>query len=522
MSSATLIHPVSTHSYTTLANMFPISYNTLYPQLINPPPSVFSTIEPGEVSYPSTTNFNYTGLLSLTDLNTELNFIAASSRLSSVNNISFTGVTLDSSSERFYIQNIDITGSLTIDSTTRIAGGLSLFGLTVQGSLTVEEPSVSDLEISTCTVIGTMTIPSTNLTSLLLHGSYNKISYSSLLVRSIYPNLTSLFYFNEVDGLSEINAIPNNFTGFGSLRINLDSSLTYPSITSYASPNPFDQISLFPNLNTLMIIESTDKTITVPESSTSSYRSLSVIGGSQLTSVDLSKRINYLHGVRITHCPLLNTLLVNEGTVTNFRAEYCALLYMPGYDKMDWTNINATIRNHSLNTFGKEVGAGSRVLDVIGGVKYVLPNVLASTNLYVPMLITTKFIYSVNSGLQPVIYNNTSVNPLIPGIPSQLSTIDINESRYGLNYSISTVSPISSSTIVTSLDETSYSSLTTSSNTKGRAAGETNVNVILQSAVRPVVISVVVLTFVFLAVYLIVRKRRRETGGLKIHQTATI
>jgi hypothetical protein len=52
------------------------------------------------------------------------------------------------------------------------------------------------------------------------------------------------------------------------------------------------------------------------------------------------------------------------------------------------------------------------------------------------MFLTVQFNYST---IDPIIYENTSTNPYIPGPVEQLTSIQISESRYNLSYSISII-----------------------------------------------------------------------------------
>lgn len=504
--------------------MFPISYELL---LANMSPTVSPTapMEPGNVysllTDPSSALFTfvYSGSIDLLTLNRELYFLSSAFKQhNNVGSLIFTELTITNSGTggRLYIQDILIINDVIIDSSVKSLLSVSLFNLTCRSMMIQSGNSVVDLEISRCSP-NLLTLPSSSLISLLLHGTYPQVKYTDLINKRLYPNLSILLYFNDVDGLGDID-LPSTITGFGSFNVVNDPSKTYTNITVYASSNPFhdDIVTRLPNLRTLMIIEplSSTTSIVVPEQSTSSYRNMTILGGINLTTVDVSPRIKYLHNLRVTHCPLLSTLSMSTdfSTLKSLRVEYCSLLFISSPPASITSSIDVLIDNHATSAIGTSPSASSmRLFDYLpsslsGGSNFVTNVVTQFVNnsplLNFPLMLTTKFIYNVNSGLQPIVYKNTSANPIVPGNRDQLSAIEITESRHNLYYFI---------TLVSSTPATEESFSTTSNNmTKTTSGPGTWYNLLIQSL--PIIgLVTFFLILITIIVVIVVVKKRRET-----------
>jgi len=478
-------------------------------------PAVTSPLSPSDVfglMQASTLSFDYdnTNVTSLVDLNTEFYFLS-----SAFNGRAFiTNITINNTSTlysgtigRVYIQNLQLTGNLTITNSLPF----SLFDLTVDGNISIQ--SVSDLEISKCTVIGQITYPAT-LSSLLVHGQYVDFSYRLLLNKVLYPNLTNLFYFNERDGLGEVSDIPSGFTGFGTFNIVQTASSTLLTVFASSTP-PINIMQQFPNLRKLMIIETPAQinSLAIIGNSTNSFKELTIIGGINLQSVDVSNCIIYLTSLRITHCPQLLTLILTNGNIpvslSSLRVEYCSILYFVGYAQLNNLQEVKIDNQTAVNIKGSRVASGQRVLDtikfvnntniVLNAITYFIMNNVSS----LAMLITTTFTYSVNSGAPPIVINNTSVNPFIPGSPSQLSKIEITESVYNLRYIIN----ISNNTLLSSTPQ-----IVTSASMNNMPVSDEKGNSL--NTIIPILriggLVLLLLIAMILIIYFVVTKRRRE------------
>ncbi len=531
---------------TTLASMFPISYEFLISSGImsKRTPQPFAPLAPEKVRPLITTPFSltYSGLVKMSDLNTELLFLARaiSAPTQSVAggigvvpgealliDISFVDVTVDDVAVPLVIQGLTMTGTLTF------SGNLTSFGIVhigycnISGSLTFsDEITVASLELYSCVVGAEITLPpGPSLTSLLIYGQYPQISFADLQNTKTYPVLSSLMYLNGVDGKGSRD-IPPNARGFGAFSLSGLTKSSYPNITTLATTDPWsvDLETLFPHLVSLFVIEySKGGAVTVPETPKSKYSLLTFIGAQEITSLDITKRADFLTaGIRIVGCPRLTTVMLRPTATTSeppreYRilvVERCALLYLRGIKGLNRPITTLRLGDHvspTITISASAIVGSTRLLDyILAGAPQVgesaavaadyLPNVIVALAEIMPTLIQYPVMQTVEyQFLRSGAYTQYSggANPVVPTNGSaSLIGAAITVSPFGIRYSLKIVPSSNLSSIrdtIVGLDSTSSAS-TSKTNFLGMIhhSGRTRVLIIAAAVIGIVVILITV------------------------------
>lgn len=498
----------ATVNQTTLASMFPISYNYIRDNYMSPrTPQPQAVLAPEKVRPLITGPFSltYTGSLKIADLNTELLFLSRAVSVATQQvaggiglmggpplliNISFVNVTFDDPVVPLVIQGLNLTGNLSF------SGNLTSFGIahigynTIGGNLEfASEITLASLELYSTVVTGSIVLPpGASLVSILVFGNYPQILLSQLENTKIYPVLTSLLYLNSTDGTGPRD-VPAGAKGFGAYTLTGLTQSSYPLITTLAVPDPWsvDLATVFPNLMTLYVMGyPTAGAVSVPVTEASRYNMLTFIGAENMTALDLSERAGFLSGgLRIVGCPLLTgVLLRREALVQEPPREYrvlvierCALIYLRGARGMtrqptvlrlgDHTtpNLSTTIRTSASTRLLDYIlqalptmGRGSTVTAVPSD---YLPNVIVSLAEVVPSLImypvmqTVQYIFARSpatvasdpSGGLTTSYTQYSggANPVVP-TGQNLTGASITVSPFGISYTLR-ITPFVASTL---------------------------------------------------------------------------
>ncbi len=481
---------------TTLASMFPISYQVLPMSPRTPQPMAPLAPEKVRPLVLNAFSLTYTGFLKITDLNTELLFLARSicaptqsvsggvgiiGGESLIIDITFIDVTVDDVATPLVIQGLTLTGSLSFSGDQTSLGIVHVGYNVMKGNLTFDSGvTIASLELYDCVINGDIVLPSgTSLVSLLVYGQYPQISLTELSNKKIYPLLTSLLYLNGVDGM-DARDIPTGSRGFGAYTLSGLTLGTYPLITTLATPDPWsvDLETLFPNLVSLYVINYRGPDIaTVPSTTKSRYSMLTFIGARTMTSLDLSPRAASLTtGIRIVGCPELQAVLLRqEPLIMQPAREYktlvierCALLYLRGIRGMNRSPTTLRLGDHTgiTLTMNSRPGSNSRLLDyVLQGMPTLgpgnttpavasdyLPNVIVALAETVPSLILYPVMQTVEyrftrpaavvasdpSGGLTTTYTQYSggSNPVVPSTGTTLSNAFITVSPFGIRYSL--------------------------------------------------------------------------------------
>jgi hypothetical protein len=476
---------------TTLASMFPISYEVMRTHLAPRTPQPNSPLAPEKVRPLVLTPFSlsYTGLLKIADLNTELLFLARaiSAPTQTVSggiglvggetlliDITFNDVVIDDVTIPLVVQGLNLSGSLTF------SGGITTIGIihigynTINNSLIfAPEVTVASLELYSCNVLRSITLPpAASLVSLLVSGHYPQISLAILGDKKMYPALTSLMYLNSVDG-QEARDIPPTTKGFGAFSLSGLTASSYPFVITLAVPDPwnYDIEALFPNLITLyMIGSSKEGTFQIPATPKSRYSMLVVIGANQLSTLDLSVRANSLvQGFRIVGCPQLTGVLLRPGAqdtepLREYRTmviERCGLIYLRGTRGLIRPPVTLRLGDHTSPSLQTSTVKSRLIEYVLEALPYIgsvpatatdyLPNVIVFLAEILPTLIQYPVMqtveYSFNRAAAVAATGNLTTsytqysggaNPVVPTNTqgSTLTGASITVSPFGIRYTL--------------------------------------------------------------------------------------
>ncbi len=381
---------------TTLASMFPISYSLLTTLMSPRTPQPLAPLAPEKVRPLVLAPFSlsYTGFLKISDLNTELLFFsrAICAPTQSVAggtgviggqalliDINFNNVTIDDVTVPLVIQGLILTGNLSITGASTSLGIVHIGYNTIGGSLIFSEDiTLASLELYDCVVSADITLPSgPSVVSLLIYGQYPQLTLEEVSSSKAYPSLSSLMYLNGVDGKGERD-IPSGARGFGAYTLTGLTQTSYPLITTLAIPDPWsipNLETLFPNLlNVYAPGYPAEGAVTIPATPQSRYSSLTVIGASRLTSMDLSNRASSLiAGIRIVGCPLLTAVILRSDpqTLTPLREyrtlviERCGLLYLRGARGLTRPPTTLRLGDHTAPVMSVSPHNASRILDYV-------------------------------------------------------------------------------------------------------------------------------------------------------------
>lgn len=477
-----------TVSQTTLASMFPISFEFFRSTLMSKrTPQPFAPLAPEKVRPLFLTAFslNYTGYIKITDLNTELLFLAralcaptqsVAGGIGAVPgealmiDVTFNDVTLDDVAVPLVIQGLNLTGSLTF------SGTLTSFGIVQIGFCNIAkdllfgpEVTVASLEIYSCGVsTGQLVLPTGSaMTSLLIYGQYPQVSLQAVSDRKVYPILSSLMYLNGVDGQGPRD-IPSGARGFGAFTLSGLTQPSYPSVTTLATVDPWstgvDIEALFPNLISLIVLGYPHSgPLTIPATPISRYSSLTFIDAAQVTGINLSDRAASLSvGIRIVGCPKLSAVMTRRESSApdyeyrTFIIERCALLFLRRGRVTGGSTTTLRLGDQTgLAISVTTTGSYSRLLDfILAAVPTImivddgqtalpavasdyLPNVLvalaerAPTLIQYPMMQTVEYQFAQSS---PHTQYSGGANPVLPSAGSRLTSASITVSPFGIRY----------------------------------------------------------------------------------------
>lgn len=496
----------TTVTQTTLASMFPISFSTMVSNMSPRTPQPFAPLAPEKVRSLILTPFslNYTGMLKIGELNTELLFLARAVCAPTQQvrggsgtiggealliNVTFTDVTIDDVITPLVIQGLILKGNLSFSGTLTSFASIQIGYNSLQNLSFGNDVTVASLELYECVVSGTINLPpGASLTSLLVYGQYPQISLQQLSNVKLYPVLTSLLYLNGTDGKGPRD-IPPGARGFGAFTLSGLTESSYPLITTLAVPDPWTNTvleTLFPNLVTLFVLGAQNSgSLVVPATPNSKYSMLTIIGANGVTNINLTDRAPYLTtGIRIVGCPaLLSVALRNEPQTTQPLQEYktliierCALVYLRGTRGMNRVPTTLRLGDHtspalptnSLKTTSSTIRLLEYVLQALptlgGDIPAVasdyLPNVIVALAENIPSLIlypvmqTVEYVFtrpaavvaSDPTGGLTTTYTQYSggANPVVPSGASALTNIAISVSPFGIRYTLRINSSISS------------------------------------------------------------------------------